>query len=153
MLSNSQDLCQYIRPASEPDLDRVMEIERACFEGQWDYLQFKAALKGIFLVYDEKQIAGFIVACYSRPTKRGIILRLAVEPSQRHKGIAKTLLKEALNKMRQYDINEVELSVDIVKTGAIKLYEKFGFKIMQVVSMDYNNANESFYMMKLSLPE
>jgi ribosomal protein S18 acetylase RimI-like enzyme len=128
-----------------------MEIERACFEGQWDYLQFKAALKDIFLVYDEKQIAGFIVVCYCRLAKKGIILRIAVEPSQQNKGIAKALLKEALTKMRQYDINEVELSVDIVKTGVIKLYEKFGFKVMQVVSMDYNNANESFYMMKLNL--
>jgi ribosomal-protein-alanine N-acetyltransferase len=150
-MADTPDLCQYVRSASEQDLDRVMEIERACFIDQWDYMQFKAALKEIFLVYNKKQIAGFIVACYCRLAKKGIILRIAVEPSQQKKGIAKALLKEALNKMGQYDIIDVELSVDIVKTGAIKLYEKFGFKVMQAVSMDYNNANESFYIMKLNL--
>jgi len=144
-------VCQHLRPASEPDLDKVMEIERASFVDQWDYPQFKAALKDIFLVYDEEQIAGFIIACYCQLAKRGIILRIAVEPSQRGKGIAKALLMEALTKLKDYDTIEVELSVDIVKTGAIKLYEKFGFRVMQVVSMNYDNANESFYMMKLNL--
>jgi ribosomal-protein-alanine N-acetyltransferase len=153
MMSDAPGLCQYVRSASEPDLDRVLAIEEACFAGQWDYLQFKAALKDIFLVYDEKQIAGFIIGCYCELAKKGIILRIAVEPSQRKKGIAKALLREALNKMRQYDITEVELSVDIVKNRAIKLYEKFGFKVMHVVSTDYENANESFYMMKLNLLE
>jgi ribosomal-protein-alanine N-acetyltransferase len=129
----------------------VLEIEQASFVDQWDYLQFKAALKDIFLIYEEKQIAGFIIACYCQLAKRGIILRIAVELSQRGKGIAKALLMEALTKLKDHDITEVELSVDIVKTGAIKLYEKFGFRVMQVVSMNYNNANESFYMMKLDL--
>jgi ribosomal-protein-alanine N-acetyltransferase len=140
-----------VRSASEQDLDRVLEIEQACFVDQWDYPQFKAALKDIFLVYEEEHIVGFVVACYCQLAKKGIILRIAVEPSQRGKGIAKVLLMQALTKLQNYDTMEVELSVDIVKTGAIKLYEKFGFRVMQVVSMDYNNDNESFYMMKLNL--
>jgi [ribosomal protein S18]-alanine N-acetyltransferase len=150
-MDNTSGVCQHLRPASEPDLDKVMEIERASFVDQWDYPQFKAALKDIFLVYDEEQIAGFIIACYCQLAKRGIILRIAVEPSQRGKGIAKALIMEALTKLKDYDTVEVELSVDIVKTGAIKLYEKFGFRVMQVVSMNYDNANESFYIMKLNL--
>jgi ribosomal-protein-alanine N-acetyltransferase len=144
-------LSQYIRAASEQDLDRVLEIEQVCFVDQWKYEQFTAALKDIFLVYEEKQIAGFIIACHCELAKMGIILRIAVEPSQRGKGIAKDLLMEALTKLKNYDIMEVELSVDIIKTGAIKLYEKFGFKVMHVISMDYDNANESFYIMKLTL--
>jgi ribosomal-protein-alanine N-acetyltransferase len=151
MMSDTPGLCRYVRSASEQDLDRVLEIEQACFVDQWDYPQFRAALKDIFLVFEEKQIAGFVIACHCELAKRGIILRIAVEPSQRGKGIAKALLMEVLTKLKDYDIMEVELSVDIVKAGAIKLYEKFGFRVMQVVSMNYNNTNESFYMMKLNL--
>jgi len=151
MMSDALGLCQYVRSASEQDLDRVLEIEQACFVDQWDYPQFRAALKDIFLVFEEEKIAGFLIACHCELAKRGIILRIAVESSQRGKGIAKTLLMEALNKLRDYEVTEVELNVDIVKTGAIKLYEKFGFKVMQVVTMDYNDANESFYIMKLNL--
>jgi ribosomal-protein-alanine N-acetyltransferase len=150
-MADTLDLCRYIRPASEPDLDRVMEIERASFVDQWNHLQFKAALKDIFLVYDEEEIVGFIIACHCQLAKRGIILRIAVDPFYREKGIAKALLMKALTKLRGYDIKEIELSVDIVKTGAIKLYEKFGFKVMQVISMDHDDANESFYIMKLNL--
>jgi ribosomal-protein-alanine N-acetyltransferase len=150
-MSDTPDLCRYVRSASEQDLDRVLEIEQASFADQWDYLQFKAALKDIFLVYDKRKIAGFITACYCQLAKKGIILRIAVEPSQRGKGIAQALLMEALTKLHDYDITDVELSVDIVKNGAIKLYEKFGFRVMQVVSMNYDNANESFYIMKLNL--
>lgn len=150
-MSDAPGLRQYIRSASEQDLDRVLEIEQACFVDQWDYTQFEAALKDIFLVYEEKQIAGFTIACCCELAKRGIILRIAVEPSQQGKGIAKALLMEALTKLKYCDIMEVELSVDIVKTGAIKLYEKFGFRAMQVVSMNHDNANESFHIMKLTL--
>jgi len=152
-MSDVLDFGQYIRPASEADLDRILEIEQACFDGQWDYLQFKAALKDIFLVYDDKPIGGFVIACHCQLARKGIIVRIAVEPSQRNKGIAQALIREALSKIKNYDINEVELSVDIVKTGAIKLYEKFGFKAMHVVTMDYNNSDESFYIMKLTLPK
>ncbi len=150
-MSDLSGLCQYVRPASEEDLERVLEIEQACFEDRWDYPQFRAALKDIFLVYEEEKIAGFIIACYCQLSKKGIILRVAVEPSQRGKGYAKALIMETLTKLKNYDVMEVELSVDIVKTGAIKLYEKFGFRIMQVIAMDYNNSDESYYIMKMNI--
>jgi ribosomal-protein-alanine N-acetyltransferase len=151
MMTDILDLCPYVRPASEQDLDRVLEIEQACFVDQWDHTQFYAALQDMFLVYEEKQITGFIIACHCQLAERGIILRIAVDPAQRGKGIAKALLMTAITKLHNYDAKEIELDVDIVKTGAVKLYEKFGFKIMQVVSTNYNNADESFYMMKLTL--
>jgi ribosomal protein S18 acetylase RimI-like enzyme len=44
----------------------------------------------------------------------------------------------------------VELDVDVVKNGAIRLYERFGFKCMHVVSLD-SEENDSFYMMKLDM--
>ena len=78
-------------------------------------------------------------------------MRIAVHPSYRGKGIAKFLMGEALDRLKALHVKDVELNVDIVKTGAIKLYEGFGFKVMRVVSPNYNNNEESYHMMKLSL--
>ncbi|MFZ5449920.1 MAG: GNAT family N-acetyltransferase [Thermodesulfobacteriota bacterium] len=153
MASETFNLSGIVRPAQEADLNSILKIEQASFEQQWGCDQFKAALNDIFLLLEEKEIVGFVIACYCQLVNKGIIVRIAVNPSHRGKGIAKILLGEALDRLKALGVREIELSVDIVKTGAIKLYEKFGFKVLQVVSMNFNDndVDESFYMMKLSL--
>ena len=44
----------------------------------------------------------------------------------------------------------MELDVDIVKNGAIRLYEKFGFQVMRVATVNYEE-DTSFLIMKLLL--
>jgi ribosomal protein S18 acetylase RimI-like enzyme len=55
------------------------------------------------------------------------------------------------------DIREVDLDVDIVKRGAIQLYEKVGFRIVREVPMNGDNTmddeNGSFFLMKLIVNE
>ena len=59
--------------------------------------------------------------------------------------------------IREMDIREVELEVDIVKRGAIQLYEALGFKIARGIPMIDNNTmddeNGSYYLMKLVVNE
>jgi ribosomal-protein-alanine N-acetyltransferase len=141
-----------IRSATEMDMDRILEIERLSFVDQWKYDHFKGALKELFFVYEEKEILGFLIACCCGMANRAIIMRVAVHPDHRGKGIATLLLKTALDKLKQRGIGEVEIDVDIGKTGAFKLYENCGFRQMRLVTMNYtlNSDNESFYMMKLT---
>lgn len=150
-MDDYSDVSGRIRPAGEQDLESVLRIEKICFGEQWNEVQFEAALKDIFLVFEKEEIIGFLVACYSQLANRGFIMRIAVHPSYRGKGIAKFLMGEALDRLKALHVKDVELNVDIVKTGAIKLYEGFGFKVMRVVSPNYNNNEESYHMMKLSL--
>lgn len=139
-----------IRLATESDLDRIMEIERLSFAKQWDYDKFKTALNDLFLVFEEKEILGFLSACYVQLANQAIIMKIAVHPDHRGKGIATKLIESTLDKLGKMKCTEVELHVEIVKTGAIKLYEKFGFKVMKVLYADYEE-NEAYYMMKLKL--
>jgi ribosomal-protein-alanine N-acetyltransferase len=141
---------QWIRLATENDLDRIMEIERLCFHQQWDRQQFVAALKDLFLVYDQERVWGFLVACSCDIAKRAIIMRIAVHPEHQGRGIASRLIDASLDKIKAMDLRCVELDVDIVKNGAIKLYEKFGFKVMRVTTVNYDEET-SFYIMKLLL--
>jgi len=143
---------EWIRPATEADLDRIMEIEARCFEQQWSRTQFFSALKELFLVYDKDVIGGFLIACSCDIARRAIIMRIAVHPKRQRQGIASQLINAALETIKSMDLRCVELDVDIVKNGAIKLYEKFGFKVMRVATVNYDE-DCCFYIMKLKLTD
>jgi ribosomal-protein-alanine N-acetyltransferase len=142
-----------IRTALAQDLPRILEIERLAFGGQWDFFQFKASLHDIFLVAVDSttaDIVGFLVACCCKVVRRGIILRVAVHPDYQGQGIATQLLKESFAELKKKDLVEVELDVDVIKGGALRLYEKMGFKIVETFSPDFEE-DDTFYIMRKKL--
>lgn len=142
-----------IRPAIERDLPRIMEIERLAFGKQWDYYQFKASLDDIFLVAVDPmsgEVVGFIIACCCKVAQRGIILRIAVHPEHQGRGIGTRLIQAAFEKLKEMGLQEVDLDVDVVKAGAIHLYEKMGFRMVEVFS-PAAEEDESFYIMRRKL--
>jgi ribosomal-protein-alanine N-acetyltransferase len=147
----STDTRASIRPATAGDLERIKEIDALCFDSPWTEVQFSTGLKGLFLVFEEeKEILGFLIACIRERGERATIMRIAVHPDHRHQGIASKLISTCLDQFRQKNLQSVELDVDIVKNGAIKLYEKFGFKAVQVATVD-DEEDTSFLIMKLLL--
>lgn len=139
-----------IRAASERDLDAILEIERASFEKPWDRAKCAAALGDVFLVLDEGQVVGFLSACCPAVGDVATIMKIAVHPAHRGRGIATSLMEAALEELRKRQFKEVELHVDILRAGAIRLYERLGFTVRKVVTADYEE-NEAFYEMKLAL--
>jgi GNAT superfamily N-acetyltransferase len=127
-----------IRFAAEGDLTGILEIERLSFPDgkQWDSGDFQAALKDLFFVFLDGEI---------------------VHPDCRNRGIATRLIEAAIGKFRDMGIREVELDVEIVKRGAIQLYERVGFRTVRGIPMSenetMNNENGSFYMMKMVIGE
>jgi ribosomal-protein-alanine N-acetyltransferase len=140
-----------IRRGTERDLGRILEIERHCFEKQWDADEFKAALNELFLVYQEREVLGFLSACRCTLSKRAVIMRIAVHPDHRGKGIATRLMAAALDRLKKMDIAEVELDVEVVKRGAIELYKKLGFRTREVITVNGEEESESFLEMTLKL--
>jgi [ribosomal protein S18]-alanine N-acetyltransferase len=145
------DLYPGVRLAAQEDLPRILEIERLSFEDQWTYHQFESALKEIFLVFEPETIQGFLIACTCDIARRAIIMRIAVHPEHRGQGIASRLIHAALDEIKSKNLRCVELDVDIVKNGAIRLYEKFGFKTMKVATLNHDDDEVSFLIMKLLL--
>jgi ribosomal-protein-alanine N-acetyltransferase len=149
----------FIRFATEGDLNGILEIERLSFPigKQWDRGDFQQALSDLFLVSGEKEISGFLIACCRKNERRAVILRIAVHPDDRSRGIATTLIEAAIEKIREMEIREVELDVKIVKRGAIQLYEAVGFRVDRGFPMIDNNSmddeNGSYYLMKLIVNE
>ena len=148
-----------IRFAAASDLNGILEVERLSFPSrkQWDIGDFEDALKDFFLVFVDEEISGFLVASCWENSKRAVILRIAVHPDHRKRGIAIRLIEAAIGKFRGMGIREVEIDVEIVKRGAIQLYEKVGFRTVRGIPMDKNNTmsdeNGSFYLMKMVIGE
>jgi len=148
-----------VRFATEGDLDRILEIERLSFPArkQWDVGDFQDALKDLFFVFDDGELSGFLIASCWMQEQRAVILRIAVHPDCRNRGIATKLIEAAIGKFGEMDLREVEIDVEIGKRGAIRLYEKAGFHAARGIPMSdndsMNNGNGSYYIMKRNIGE
>jgi len=141
------------RFANKNDINKVLEIEGLSFLQPWDYHIFKLALDDIFLVFEEEDISGYLIAVCCSKNIRATIMKMAVHPEHRRKGVATALLNRVLQILKEKKIIDVCLNVEMIRKPAIALYEKFGFKIMQTIHMDYEDdlADDAFYIMKLIL--
>lgn len=75
---------------------------------------------------------------------------MAVYPNYQGQGIATQLLNESFCELKKKNLEEVELDVDILKAGAMHLYEKVGFRLVEVFSPDFEE-DESFCIMRRKL--
>lgn len=146
-----------VRFAAERDLQRILEIERLSFPSRkrWASDDFQDALKGFFLVFNDGEPCGFLIASCWEDTKRAVILRIAVHPDSRNRGVATRLIEAAIGRFREMDLREVGIDVEIVKRGAVRLYEKLGFRTILGIPMSGNDSmndeDGSFYMMKRTI--
>jgi [ribosomal protein S18]-alanine N-acetyltransferase len=141
-----------IRSATEKDIDKVLEIDRLSFPTTWTHHCFKVVLKDIFWVIEQKEILGYIIACLCDLGLRAEILRIAVHPDHRNKGIAIELLEAILLLFSKENVESVELEVNSANRSAVKLYEKFGFKIERIATFIADDDEfYIFYVMKLIL--
>ena len=155
MNNHSNDQGTVVRSAFEKDIDEVLEIDRLSFTNPWKSNWFKLSLNDIFVVFEQKKILGYLIACLCEFGKKAVILKVAVHPDYRRKGVAKALLKTSIEMITKEDVEEIELDVEMYQQGAVKLYENFGFKIGRIAHfMDaFAEDSETFYVMTLTLPK
>ncbi|MDP3297709.1 MAG: ribosomal protein S18-alanine N-acetyltransferase [Thermodesulfovibrionia bacterium] len=143
-----------IREMLYKDLPGVDRIEKTCFTTPWDIRSFEYELgcKDTILKVAvlNNQIIGYV--CVRTILDITHILNLVVLPDFRRKGIGSMLLRDALNELKRLkpDINLITLEVRESNTAAIKLYEKFGFKVMGKRISYYDKPYENAIIMGLS---
>lgn len=76
------------------------------------------------------------------------IAELAVDESQRGKGIGKKILKKAIKAAKEEKYSRVVLDVDLNNERAIKLYESLGFKKFNKKSVKFFNKERGMYNME-----
>lgn len=120
-----------IRPAGESDLDDIARLEAVAFADAWprEMMAYELAHPhGVLLVASHAADAppgGY--ACFRHAAGEAELLRVAVAPEERRRGLARALIVEGLERLRRADVQVCFLEVRVDNRAAIALYEEIGF--------------------------
>jgi [ribosomal protein S18]-alanine N-acetyltransferase len=144
-----------VEPMRAEDLDEVLAIERASFSMPWS--------RGAFL-YEIQQnrvarcrvmrhgadIVGYL--CVWEIADEIHVTNVAVHPTRRRQGIARTLLGGLLAEAHARDLKLIVLEVRPSNREAIALYESFGFRVTGRRRGYYYDTGEDALVMEARLP-
>jgi ribosomal-protein-alanine N-acetyltransferase len=139
-----------VRLMNETDLDDVLAIENTCYSTPWSSRQFLDELQNraasILLCEMDDSIVGYI--CYWLIDGEMQILNIATAPQMRRQGIGELLLERAFADCCQTGLNSVWLEVRAGNSGAIKLYQRNGFKRNGIRRGYYRDGEDAVLMFK-----
>src|SRR5574341_2375672 len=132
-----------IAAAVAADLDAIDEIEQHSFKSPWPRATFEGELVREWARIDVARAGGKLVAfCnYWLVTTELHILAIATHPDHRGRGIASALLAHVLDVARTTGCALATLEVRSTNQPAIALYERAGFKTVQVRARYYQDDN------------
>jgi [ribosomal protein S18]-alanine N-acetyltransferase len=137
-----------IRRLTYADLPQVIAIERRAFPTPWSLAMFVLELSkpsGVCLAAeDERGIVGYLIC--SRYDTIWHIMNVAVAPEHRREGIATALLGELLGRVDEPE-PRFTLEVRTSNTGAMALYERFGFRAAGMRRRYYQDNGEDAVIM------
>jgi [ribosomal protein S18]-alanine N-acetyltransferase len=141
-----------IRRLTYADLPQVVAIERRAFTTPWSLAMFVLELSkpsGVCLAAEiDGELVGYLVC--SRYEEIWHVMNVAVDPERQRRGIATALIAALLERIGPQA--PVTLEVRRSNTGAIALYERFGFKSAGVRPRYYADNGEDAVIMWRSRP-
>ena len=139
-----------VRVAEREDLTGVIEVDKLSFSKPWDREFLENISKAIFLVFGQQQeVYGFLIAGCPHRNACASLLKIAVHPEHRRKGIATNLINKLLEMLRERQIDELEVVVLKTFEPAISLYKKVGFKLVSTIPQ--SSKNDDLCVMKLQV--
>jgi ribosomal-protein-alanine N-acetyltransferase len=140
-----------IRPLAYSDLPQVIAIERRAFPTPWSLAMFVLELSkpsGVCLAAVNPQlprepIVGYLIC--SRYADVWHLMNIAVDPLARRHGYATAMLEEMLR--RAGPDEPYTLEVRTSNAGAIRLYERFGFRSAGTRPRYYHDTGEDAVIM------
>jgi ribosomal-protein-alanine N-acetyltransferase len=139
-----------ILPASLRDLGALRKLEQACFgKDAWpvldliavltfpDVVRLKAVLDG--------QMIGFVAGDPRRRDGWAWIATIGVDPRYQRRGVGRALLLACESRLK---VPRVRLTVRLSNTGAIALYEKEGYKTIDIWKGYYSDREDGIVMEK-----
>ena len=137
-----------VRTATQEDFAKVLEIEELSFPAPWDYDFFEKISKDIFLVFDGEEVCGYLIAGCCHKNISATILKVAVHPEHRRKGIATDLVRKLVEILKDRNIVEIDVIVMDSCKPALLLYQKVGFKTVSTIPQASSN---DLHEMKLTI--
>ena len=144
-----------ILPAGWRDLGALRYLEKVCFpKDVWPLLDLIGVLTLPNVIrlkavrndpISGDQMIGF-VAGDKRSSALGWIATIGVLPAYRRQGVASALLKECETRL---EVAQIRLSVRLGNTGAIQLYEEFGYQRVDIWPNYYQDGTDALVFEKL----
>ncbi len=147
-----------IRELRESDIPSVVEIENISFTTPWSEILFfneiykQRSIAKVAVIEEAcsvQRVVGYI--CANFVADEGHILNLAVHPDFRKKGIAKTLVENILEELKETECRFLYLEVRASNNAARELYEGFGFSVVGTRKKYYNKPEEDAVVMMLKI--
>ena len=139
------------------DLDRIEEIERESYPTPWSRSMFAGELAKPSSVclgaFDTERdvLVGYLII--SRYVDAWHVMNVAVEPSERRRGIAQALLERLFELTANDSRRGYTLEVRVSNENAIRLYERLGFQARGLRRGYYtDNREDALIMWKDPLP-
>ena len=143
-----------IRRLAYADLPQVIAIERRAFPTPWSLAMFVLELSkptGICLAaLEDGEIVGYLVC--SRYDTVWHLMNVAVDPARQRHGIASALLVR-LFEQADKPSEQYTLEVRTSNEGAIRLYERFGFRAAGRRRAYYHDNREDALIMWRTVEE
>jgi len=157
--NSKDDLEIYIRQCKLEDLESVIEINERELPEDYPYFFYKSILDnfpGCFLIAQDKNsnvVAYIMWRVEKAPStnslkyiNQGHLVSIAVSKNYRRKGIGQALLANSMKAVKKYKIKQYVLEVRVSNYTAIRLYEKFNFKIDSIKKNYYRDGENAYYM-------
>ena len=137
-----------IRRLTYADLPQVVAIERRAFPTPWSLAMFVLELSkpgGICLAaFDGETMVGYLIC--SRYDTVWHLMNVSVDPGRRREGMATALLTALIERMGD-PAAQLTLEVRQSNSGAIQLYQRFGFRSAGVRRRYYQDNGEDALIM------
>lgn len=146
----------HLRGLQARDVDAVLAVQSAAPEAaQWKREAFEAILQGgserLILAERTPAIVGF--ASYRVIAPEAEILNIAVLPAFRRQGFGARLLQEVMRIARDCGVSDMFLEVREDNREAIRLYERFGFRVTGRRRDYYRDPPADALMLRCSIAE
>ena len=133
------------------DLDSIAPYLETDFDDFWNYNVFKSELENgnskYLVAKISHQIIGF--AGFIPVLDEADISNIVVHKDFRNQKIGSLLLNALIDLACSININTLNLEVRQSNVSAIKLYEKYGFKVCGIRKKYYNNLENAILMKKI----
>jgi len=135
------------------DLDEIVAIENVSYPSPWPKQIFEREIEAQNSYKRIIRFSGSVVAYIVTWTVHDEvhILNIAVHPDFRKIGLGEMLLRDCLGFSAERGLKLAVLEVRTSNSGAIKLYEKIGFKALRVRKKYYSDTGEDAYVMLYEL--
>src|SRR5215211_5289609 len=138
-----------IRTLALKDLSALEEIERRSYPTPWSRSMFAGELTKASSIslgaFEDYLLVGYVVV--SRYVDAWHVMNIAVHPEQRSRGVASALLERLFETTANDARRGYTLEVRVSNEGAIRLYERYGFKKRGVRRGYYTDNREDALIM------